>query len=217
MESAVKSFDTIAYQLSTLLRKRGIEKAALSHNRPLEKSPLEKQKQALERASQQLHQMEIISGHLEEYEKLRILCHYHKVQPADPTIFDRLTQNTAWEIIDFNLNQLYRNEVVFKLGNYSIEDYESFSPWELFSRPQSILAKLAENTMALKEGKSLVEMENLPPYVIEETKTSEKAQFRIKHFFACPLISKTSKESSMFISAFQVEALDPRNRVSILQ
>ncbi|WP_413561445.1 hypothetical protein [Bdellovibrio sp. HCB209] len=214
--SAVQSFDIVATELSNMLRQKGIEISALHKSRPLRQRTEDHQRQAIERAGRQLQQMEITEGVLEEFEKFRILCHYHKVQPADPKVFTHITRNSAWEILDFNMNQLYRNDMLFKLGNYSIEEYEAYSPWELFNRPQYVLGSLAETTIKLKQDKRMLSLEHIPSYVIEETLSEQRGQYRIKHTFACPLVCNSTNENTMFVSMFQAETLDPQRRVSIL-
>lgn len=153
----------------------------------------------------QPHQMELLAGDIAEAEKLRILCQHHNVQPVDSSVFQRLHQDVAWEIFDFNLKTIYRSELISKSANYSDEEYRTASPWDLFKRPQAIVVLLAEKTMDLKIAKKILNLDNVPAYVIEETKTVERAQYRMRHLFACPLASKTSKENLMFLSAFQIE------------
>ncbi|UYL08203.1 hypothetical protein B9G69_014215 [Bdellovibrio sp. SKB1291214] len=157
-----------------------------------------------------------ISVLLDEQEKLRILCDYHEVQPADSSLFKLLGKEIAWEIVDFNLNQIYRNEVIVNLGNYSIEEYESKSPWDLFTRSQIILEALIDATMRVKKANGVIYLNHIPPYVMEETMTPEKAQFRIEHLFVCPLVSNATNENTMFVSAFILHPLDQNYRVSIL-
>ncbi len=216
METASESFNTYALKLSEVLKSRGIHKPALSPSRPLIRSSLETQNRALARTKSQLKQMSMHTGQLEEYEKLRILCRFHGVQPVSPDVFTRLTKDMAWEILDFNLNQLYRNETVFKLGNYTIEDYETYTPAELFNRPISVLKPLVEKTLEVKTSTSVVDMSDVPSYVIEETQTRAKAQFRITHTFACALKSNLTGENTMFVFAFHLDTLDSNRRVALL-
>lgn len=216
MENAIESFKANALKLSEALKERGIDKPALSPSSPFLRASYEIQTKAIERTQNQLKQMEIVPVRLEEFEKLRMICRFHGVKPVTPEVYERLTNDMAWEILDFGLNQLYRNETIFKLGNYTIEDYESYTPAELFSRPMSVLKPLVEKTLQVKASTKIVDLSDIPPYVIEETQTRLKAQFRIQHSFACPLKSISSNENTMFVFASVIEPLDPSRRVSIM-
>lgn len=216
METAVESFNSQALKLSEALKVRGIYKPTLSPSGSFAQSSAETQHKAIERTKNQLNQMEILPVRLEEYEKLRMLCRFHGVKPVSTEVFTKLTNDMAWEILDFGLNQLYRNETVFKLGNYTIEDYETFTPAELFSRPMSVLKPLVEKTLEVKASTKVVDLSSIPTYVIEETQTRLKAQFRITHAFACALKPISGNENTLFVSAFHVEPLDPSRRVSIM-
>ncbi|QLY23859.1 hypothetical protein [Bdellovibrio sp. KM01] len=216
MENAVESFKANALKLSEVLRERGIDTPALSPSSPFVRVSHEIQTKAIERTLNQIKQMEIVPVRLEEFEKLRMICRFHGVKPVSTEVYERLTNDMAWEILDFGLNQLYRNETIFKLGNYSIEDYESYTPAELFSRPMSVLKPLVEKTLEVKASTKVVDLSSIPSYVIEETQTRLKSQFRITHSFACALKSISTNENTMFVFASYIEPIDPSRRVAIM-
>lgn len=215
MSDATKIFDTIVIKMTDSLRQQNVNKIAFSKNRRFQILPDDIQAQSLQRAQLQLEQMELINYQTEEFEKLNILCQYHKLKPVDESVYLKLTGNTAWEIIDFNLNQIYRNQVVFKLGNYSVEEYETYSPWDLFSRPQSVLINLIEITENLKTAKNIINLESIKPYIIEEALTEEKAQFKMTHQFVCPLFDEKTQTNQAFISAFKIDPLSKNERVIV--
>jgi hypothetical protein len=180
-----------------------------------EKLTHERQQAALERSRRQLLLMEMETPETQEFEKLDVLCQYYGLRPVSDEIYGRLTGDIAWEIVDFELNQLYRNKLIFQLGNYSVEEYETYSPWDLFRRPASILGELQKMTGTLLQAESLLSLKHIPAYIIEEALSPERAQFELMHEFACPLVNRTTRQNQAFVSAFRFRALPADGRVAL--
>lgn len=149
-------------------------------------------------------------------DELIAVCKRHNVSPVEERAYSMINKDMAWEIFDFNLNEVFRSDLIYSLGNYSKEAFKKHSPWELYKRPRASLEQLIQTTQKLHNSQSLVEMKMLPSYIIEEKLTAEKAQFEIAHQFACPLFCNVSKYNVMILSAFYVRKLDPALRVPII-
>jgi hypothetical protein len=217
MSELATVFDQKAIRLSENLSKQGISKRPFSVNRRIQHLSPDLQKQIVSKISAQVEQMELLRPEIQEFEKLDVLCHFHGLKPVDSDIYTKLSGDTAWEIIDFGLNQVYRNKIIFKLGNYSIEEYETYSPWDLFLRPQSVLTKLMEITELLKTSESMINLEVIKPYIIEEALSEENAQFKITHGYACPLVDKITGEAKAFVSTLTIDPISNSNRVVLFK
>ncbi len=217
MSDLATDFDQKAIWLSNDLLKQGIAKRPFSANRRIQHLPPDLQRQIVSRIAAQVEQMELLRPEVQEFEKLDVLCRFHGLVPVDSDIYTKLSEDTAWEIIDFNLKQVYRNKIIFRLGNYSIEEYETYSPWELFQRPQSVLNKLIEVTEGLKTSDRMIGLSMIKPYIIQESLSEENAQFKITHGYACPLVDKVTGEAKAFVSTMTIDPISKSNRVVLFK
>lgn len=211
-----QEFDRIAQDISSRLRADGISAKPFGAKRLLPDLPLSAQQRIVGRVRTQLELMERMRPNCEEHEKLSVICQYYGLRPVDDDVYNRITDEIAWEVIDFELNQLYRNVRVFECISYSIEECEAFTPWELYSRPRQVLETLAEVTRELAHTRGIIDLEWISPYVMVEAYSPDKGQLEIRHLFACPLMDRTTKENLAFVSAFSSRRLPDDQKVVLL-
>lgn len=213
-DNLAREFKTLISDLSHRVGKNG--SALVQEIREFSGLDQDIQKFIIQRARMQLAQLELLEPDLKEPEKLAKISSFHKLKPVTDEIYERLSHEHLWEVVDFNLNQLYRSPRVFEIGSYSVEQYETYSPWELFDRPQSSLKELMAVTDVLKISPSIVDMGYVRPYVIQEILSPSKSKYEITHEFACPLFDEVSGENRAFVSVFKYRKIEPEDRDKIL-
>lgn len=216
MLATTQEFDQIAQGISNQLYAQGVEIAAFGSTRLMPNLPVEVQHAVVQRVRRQLELMERMRPDFREFEKLSVICQYYNLRPVDDDVFNRLNDDIGWEIVDFNLNQLYRSVRVFECMSYSIEEAEVYSPWELYSRPKPVLDTLVEVTRALAESKKIIDLQWIKPYILVETMTPDKRRLQIQHLFACPLADQTTKKNVAFVSALRWRRLPDDQKVVLL-
>lgn len=209
-------FAVIMNSISSRLGNNGFRPFAESDFTRFSNFEQDQQKQIIGRLKMQLDQLELIEPEQQESEKLSRISRYHKLKPVTDEIYARLTHEHLWEIIDFDLNQLYRSPQIFKIGNYTADQYEIYSPWELFDRPSSSLKELMAVTRVLKNSPLIVDMKYIKPYVIEEALAPGKNKYQITHECACPLFDEESGDNMAFISVFKFQKIDKEDTGKIV-
>jgi hypothetical protein len=216
IKSLALTFDSTVSEISKCLKEQGVEKAAYAAIRRFQTLQEDAQQNIMKRVTAQFEQMRLLNPAIKESEKLRMICDYNNLIPATNEVYGRLGNDQPWEIVDFSLHQIYRSHRIFELGHYSLEEYETFSPWELFNRPEAVLKKLIQITEKLKTSHELVDLTGIGPYVIEEALSTARAQFEIVHDFVCPLKDAKTGENKAFVSAFFLKKLNPEYQNKLL-
>lgn len=187
MENLALKFEKVVSGISSNLKKQGVE-----INSPITESEFSKldpyrQAQLFKRASLQLEQMELIDPTLSPKDYIDTLCLYHRLRPSDPSVYTRLTDDMAWEILDFDFNQIYRNKLVYQLSNYCVSQMEENTPFELYERPKKVLEQLMDVVERIRNGSHLIDMNYIKPYVLKELKTGMSGMLQIQHDFMAHL------------------------------
>lgn len=202
------NFDATVTNLSLTLNKDGVKVLPFSSPRKFQYLNLEKQEISLKKIKIICDQTEILPPNINDYEKLQIICKANNLEPVDKRVYELLSNDLCWEIIDFELNQLYRSNLIYKLSSYSLEDFETISPWQLFIRPEFILNTLVTATENLKLSNTLLDMSDSISYLAEEALSEKKLQFEFTHKFACPLKDMKSGQNRAFVSAFIAKPIE---------
>lgn len=134
---------------------------------------------------------------------------------SDDSVLAQIKDEDCWEIMDFNANQIYRNQRCFELSDYSQADYERYSPFELFERPAFVFEVLIEAMGKLKLQNNALELSYIPDYIMQEMLSANKQQFNIRHKFACNIIDNSNQQKIAFISIFHVRKIEESN-ISVL-
>jgi hypothetical protein len=215
MTNLAEDFNQIVTGITERLKAQGVEKNPFSTSRSFKTLDQAQQKAAITRVRRQLDQMEMLKPDIREFEKVSLLCTYHSLKSPTESVFKKVSEDHFWEIIDFDMNQVYRNKRIYELGNYSVEDYETYSPWELFTRPKAVLDGLIKLTDELKKSNDIIDLSSLGSYVIQELLTDERAVYEVKHDFVCALKDRATGENKSFINAFRARKVEDR-RIAIL-
>lgn len=206
MESLAKQFDNVLIGISNNLRKHGIHKE-LSESK-FEKLPLLQQQQLLKKSTLQLEQMELLDPALSVRAYINTICRFHRLKPINDSIFDKLSGDTLWEILDLEFNQIYRSKLIYKFSDYSVTQMEEGHPFELYDRPKKILEQLIEAFEVMKNKKDIVDMSHIKPYILKELKSNALFMFQVQHRFNCPLVDIDTGEVKAFIASFDAVKLN---------
>lgn len=115
---------------------------------------------------------------------------------SDENILEQVDQTDVVEIIDSNQIQMYRSFSCFALCNYSIAELVTYPWYELYDRPSWVTDKLFElGTPVLKGDRPYQDLEeNVPPYLIRETRTDEQSAFMVQEKFYARMMSSHTRE-----------------------
>lgn len=115
---------------------------------------------------------------------------------SDENILEKMDSSDVVEIIDMNMIQVYRSYSCFGLYNYSIAELVTYPWYELYERPSWVTDKIMELSMPVFQGeRSFRELPDLmPPYVLKETRTEERAAFLMQEKFYARMISSLTRE-----------------------
>lgn len=209
MQDRLEDFYSQTEKLAALLIQKGVEISSYKQKYQGNFSQLDSQTQDSinKNLSTLISGIEIIFSHNNPSDQFREICDYFNLEPLDKKVFSRFSSEMVWEIVDFNINQLFRNEKQFHVVSYTIEDLETHSPWTLYKRPDEIMQHLIEATEQLKVKEDIIELNHIRPYVLQEIFEGHNNRIAMYHQFACPLVDKVTKERKAFVSALYMKLL----------
>lgn len=202
MDNMANKFEHVLLGIANNLKKHGIDKGPVITQSEFASLPIERQCQILRRSSLQLEQMELLDPSLSQKDYINTLCLFHRLKPSSEDIYNRLTDDIVWEILDFDFNQIYRSKLIYKLTNYRISQMEEYTPFELYDRPKRVLEQLMEVVNQLKLTKKIVEMKHIKPYILKELMSEARGMLQIQHDFVCPLLDSETNELKAFVAGF---------------
>ncbi len=215
--SAIKNaniFNRVLRKRSEWLKSQGVDVPLFSNKKVFQQLDEKEQESSIARLKILCAQIEPFQPNSTESDKFREFCKNNKLTPTDERVFNSVDERTCWEIVTFDMQQLYRNPVIYSLSSYSLEEFEGYSPWVLFNRPEKSFEDLMEATARLKKSDEMIDLNFISPYVIEEALSEEKRQFQIQHKIACPLLHSESSERVAFVSVFTTTVVDTSNQSS---
>ncbi len=130
---------------------------------------------------------------------------------TDSGFEEKLLSQDCWEIMDFNSNQLYRNKTCYDLSDYTTEQYDSYSPFELFERPAFIFEILVQGIGKLHESNQMIPLDFVPDYIMQEMLTEKQRKFKIRHKYACAIQDRQTKTKLAFVSVFRATPIEEDN------
>lgn len=195
--------------LAELLKMQGLEVPPYFRRQggPFMDLPTKDQRAAALRLSETIENYEILVPETNPGEQLRLILNQLQLDPADKEVYRRLEKSHVWEIVDYEINQVFRNSEIYKTVSYSLEELETYSPWVLYRRPEKVLGQLIEITNRLQNGNSIVELAHIPAYVIQESLTGHNNKVENRHDFACPLLDKKTGKNIAFLSALHMRMI----------
>ena len=160
--------------------------------------------------------MELLDPSLTQQDYINALCLFHRLKPIDSSVYDKLTDDMFWEILDFEFNQIYRNKLVYKLTNYGISQLEENTPFELYDRPKKVIEELMKVVDQIKRSSTIVDMTHIKPYVLKELKSKEHGILQVHHQFACPLVDMQTGETKAFVAGLKGIKLTSESNVLLI-
>jgi hypothetical protein len=203
MENLVRRYESLVAKISAHLALGGINKPLAAENPVFSHLNLHEQEEALSRFENEMANLDVTNPQADASSQLLQFCEYHGLEPVDKSLYGKMSNDFFWEVIDFKLNQLYRNRRIFEMVSYSLEEMVAYSPWQLFARNESALESLMTITEELRTGDRLIDLRHIPSYIIVEALSKNKLKFVISHQFCCPLRSKKTDINKAFVSVFR--------------
>jgi hypothetical protein len=218
MESLSREYDLLIEELSEHLVLRGVNPKRITSpdKNPFEQLSLAEKKDCIESTRQLISQYEILGEGVSQADALKAVTLENGLVSSDLSIFEKVENDDYVEVLDINtLKAIYRNEITYRLCNYSVEELHAYSSFILFDRPRWVITELNKLIEDLKKNPGLKDLSSFPPYILQETLTLFGDQYIIRHKYACSALKVGEPFPSAIISTYRIEKINTDNSTDI--